>query len=238
MSILHSEYCLSGSCPHPFEVTIRRMLQLDSVAQIVELLLWDQGGQVNRTTLARGSHATDMERLTGIDHEQLHKFHCVLEPCIAGVTTTIHVWACRDEDETLIEGQVFVQELLEHAASPEQSLIGLADLLARMAEHLHARFLHVADEDDDSLLVPDSTIRLPSLCGIYQRQAISAIIAPLRESGAVVEDAPHPDFLAVWVAPIESLMQDASPRAAVLELLRGQVMATWRHLAPPGATWQ
>jgi hypothetical protein len=223
------------------------MLELDAVAQLVELLLWDHDGQVNRTTLARGSlsspragashsdacfgggpQATGMERFTGMDHEHIHKFHCVLEPCIAGVTTTIHVWACRDEDETLIEGQVFVQELLEHAASPERALVAMADLLARMAGHVHARFLHVADEDDDSLLVPDSNIRLPSICGIYQRQAIEAIALPLRENGAIIEDAPHPDFLAVWVAPIASLLQDASPRMAVLELLRSHVMTTWQ----------
>jgi hypothetical protein len=224
MSILHSEYCLSGWCPHPFEITIQRMLELDAVAQIVELLLWEHDGQVSRTSLARGSRA--VERRTGIDPEKLHRFHCVLEPCIAGVSTTIHVWACRHGDATLIEGQVFVQELIEHAASPEQSLRSLADLLARVAGHLGARFLHVADEDDDSLLVPDHDIRLPSVYGIYQRQAIEGIAQPLRESGAIVEEAPHPDFVVVWVAPIESLLHDGSPRMHVLELLRSHVMTT------------
>jgi hypothetical protein len=202
------------------------MLQLDSVAQIVELLLWDHEGQVNRTSLPEGSRATYRERFIGMDHRQIRKFHCVLEACIAGVTTTLHVWACSGEDETLINGQVFVQELLEHAASAEQSLLGLADLLARMAERLHARFIHVADEDDDSLLVPDCAIRLPSICGIYQRQAIEAIALRLQDSGAVIEDAPHPGFLVVWVAPIESLLQDGSPRVAVLELLRSHMMMT------------
>jgi hypothetical protein len=228
MSIVYGEYCLSGSSPHPFQVTARRMLELDPVARVAELLLWDHAGEVERTAFVEGSQAGDMDGIGDIDPQQVHKFHCVLAPCIAGVMTTIHVWACRDNDETIIDGQVFVHELLEHTRSPEDALRGLAELLARMAEHLDTTILHIADEDDDALLVPDSHIRLPSICGVYQRQTIEPIVEPLRERGAIIEAAPDPDLLVVWVAPIESLLQDASPRVAVLGLLRAHLMTTWQ----------
>lgn len=228
MSIIHSEYCLSGSCSYSFEVTARRMLELDAVARIGEILLWDHAGEVQRTAFAGDSRAGDSDPISELDIQRIHKFHCVLEPAIAGVMTTIHVWAHRDDDATFIDGQVFVQELIEHAPAPERAVRGLVELLARMAEHLDTTILHIADEDDDSLLVPDSRIRLPSICGIYQRHAIEPIAVPLLEQGAIIEDGPDPDLLVMWVAPVHALLDDGSPRRAVLDLLRARLMTTWQ----------
>lgn len=228
MSIVYGEYCLSGSSPHPFQVTARRMLELDPVARVAELLLWDHAGEAEHTAFVEGSQASDISAISELDTDQVNKFHCVLAPCIAGIMTTIHIWACRDSDETIIDGQVFVHELLEHTRSPEDALRGMAELLARMAGHLDTTLLHVADEDDDALLVPNSPIRLPSICGVYQRQTIEPIADPLRERGAIIEAVPDPDLLVVWMAPIEALLQDASPRVAVLGLLRAHLMTTWQ----------
>lgn len=229
MSIVDSDFCLSGISNVDLERTAKRIIHLGCQIQLSELLVWNRNGQVNRTIFEEGTSIADMEGVIEFDFEVVIRFMCVLHPCLAGVRTTINIAAYPAPNNigTIIEGQLYLGHVLNKGISPERTLNAFAELLVVLAKRLDTIFLNVADEDDESILLTGSGVRLPSLFGVYNYFLVEGLIEKLQKEGVVIDKSQNKELILIWVAPIAELIGDAGPRKAVLKVLRS-------HLANAG----
>ena len=201
MSIRNGDYCLSGRVWESLEVTAVRLLNLEAIASIEELRL--------RVGFDREAELVLANELAGLDLAETIRVEARLD--IKTLASRLVMCLARgDKNEppnTIIDCMVYLDHLHDERSTPHAALHAFVDVMAGLAAQLGARWLHLACEDDERLMVGGG-LRLPDVCGIYRPDVLDGLLEPLRAAGAIVDEEPIRGYLVVWLAPIDALLAE------------------------------
>lgn len=221
MTMLHNDYCLSGVSHANLEITAQRIIHIDSQIRISELLVWDWEGKVNRTTFEEGTSVADMIDIIEFDFKAMKQLTFLLCPRLVEVSTKMSISVYPNDTGTIIEGQLYLNHLLNQGISPEQIFMALGKLLVFLARCLDVTFLNIADEDDEFIVLSNSGVRLPSLLGVYNHRLLGKeVIDKLLSIKATAVDTHDEQFILVYTASIDELINGAKPYREILKELR------------------
>ena len=186
-----------------------QMLTVDSRASISEIHAWDVSGQVYKLSFSEGTTIRNMKNIIEFNFAVITKFMFILHPTILIIKTNATITVHLSEYGTIIDGQLYLDHILRNVSSAEEALTAVADFVLLIAQTLNATYLAIADEDDESIILPTTGIRLPSLLGIGKGHFFSQQEKELREHGAAIVEPELTDFRIVWVAAISEILQGA-----------------------------
>lgn len=218
MRIIDTDYEFSGFSSLSLERSVRVLFGtgLGMGISKVEVVLHDD----------ERIRAAKPESLLSTEYERVKRVEFGIE--IESVPTRIHIRLYREnsaaDSGTIVGGMLDLRQVVSETDEPVVALQRLATAVTRIAELLHVAFLVVADEDDAFLQVQPGDLRLPSLFGVYERSLVDEILDSLPTLGGLVEATPDPSYRLIWVAAPSSLVSGDVTTAAVLELLRRQLM--------------
>lgn len=219
MDLENIDFCLSGLSRSDIDNSFRRMMALDTLAPVSELLIWDLHGGVNRTTFEEGTSMSDMSGVIEIDFTTISRMMVIFHPPITDVSTTMSIAVVASQGRAIIDGQLYVGHLLRAGAALEDVLTQLSELVAKLARQLDAIFLVVADEDDDSSVLNSNGIRLPKLFGVFDSHLIQGVVDGLCSEGAMVKELVNSPFTIVWVEYPEGISSEVKAKPGVLDIL-------------------
>ena len=96
-------------------------------------------------------------------------------------------------------------------------------MLVVLTKQLNTIFLNIADEDDESIVIADIGVRLPSLLGVFDYRALDGLVTKLLEIKTVVVEPQDEQFILVYAAPIKDLVSGSRPCQEVLKVLRSRL---------------
>ena len=220
------DYCLSGFCQETFELTAKCLMSFCSQYQTKELLIWDSNLGVNRTTFDIGTSISDTEGVLTFNLPAAYRISCVVSSFLTEVQTNVIVTIERNDNNSWIEGLLYLDQILSKCHSKAIFELGL--FILKLSKALNAVVLNVADEDDQTLSISQNNpVRLPSLFGAYDQKWLREFSPQLVRAGAFVEE--HEDGpLLVWVQHPDDLLSNKIPNPEIFKILQRYLLAVLR----------
>jgi hypothetical protein len=219
------DYCLSGFCQEDFGVTAKCLMRFCSQFQTKELLIWDTNLGVNRTSFAAGTNILDTEGVLTFNYQAAHRMSCVVSSFITDVQTNVIVTIERNDNNSWIEGLLYLDQILSQCHCQRTAIFELGLLVLKLSQALNAVVLNVADEDDEALSISKThPILLPSLLGAYDQKWLTELSPQLVRAGAFVEDSQEGQLL-VWVQHPDDFLSDKVPNPEIFRILQQYLLA-------------
>lgn len=213
------DFCMSGLAKQTIATTAEKILQIDPIARILEIVAWSSNEHINRTVFEKDAGVKDMEGVIEIDYNEISKMMVMIEPVVSGVSTKMNLTAYGNEVGSILEGQLYLDHILRSGVSPKDALLELSELFMKIASVLNLSFLVLADEDNELSIIHKSGLRVPILFGVYKKNLLLEVEKDLTMHGAVISQSANSSYETVWLDHLDNLLQQEKPSPKISEVL-------------------
>ncbi len=174
------DYIISGMSEYTtLEGVVKEMFTVDSFAPITKVLVWDELGKVNQSIFHTDSSFSSAMGIIEFQYEHIHRISFLLNVEIGNYKTKIEISFYVNKENIIIEGQLYLEKLIDLYSNNQLLINDLANFLARLAQNLKLKYINVSDEDNESLIIDSVGVFLPDVFGIFNKQLLNQKIKRL-----------------------------------------------------------
>lgn len=193
---------LSGFALHNFERVAQKLFALKTKYKIIEVQIWDLSNGFDRTSFGDGTDLKDANDILEFDFTKMKRLALIFQMRLDSAKTNITIQLCRWSRGCVLEGQVYLGDLVTERNGAVRRLEFLAEFVTEIAKASDAVLLSLVDEDCDDMLLDALPVKKPWLFAVLQAKAFPTVFAMTRTKS---------DIAVFWLQSPQSFLDDELP---------------------------